>query len=92
MVAKASRPIVTARNRSLIRSANWDALRVHTEVTDTGAIVDTSGPLTAPGPSIRAKRDCRRVDFTGGLVPADDTNQLSFRMADRFPLWVEFDM
>jgi endonuclease/exonuclease/phosphatase (EEP) superfamily protein YafD len=31
-------------------------------------------------------------DFTGGLVPAGTTEQLSFRMSDHFPLWVEFDV
>ena len=37
-------------------------------------------------------RNSGMFDFTGGLVPADDANQLSFRMSDHFPLWVEFDV
>lgn len=31
-------------------------------------------------------------DFASELVLADNTNQLSFRMSDHFPLWVEFDV
>jgi hypothetical protein len=37
-------------------------------------------------------RNAGMFDFASGLVPADGTNQLSFRMSDHFPLWVEFDV
>ena len=31
-------------------------------------------------------------DFTQDLVPADTEQELSFRMSDHFPLWVEFEV
>ena len=39
-----------------------------------------------------AYRNSGMFDFTDGLVPAGTTEQLSFRMSDHFPLWVEFDV
>ena len=49
---------------------------------------------TAGGPPALslAYRNAGMFDFTGGLVPAGTTEQLSFRMSDHFPLWVEFDV
>lgn len=37
-------------------------------------------------------RNAGMFDFTDGLVPAEDTTQLSFRISDHFPLWVEFEV
>jgi len=31
-------------------------------------------------------------DFTQGLVPSATEQELSFRMSDHFPLWVEFEV
>lgn len=32
------------------------------------------------------------LNFADGLIRADSTLQLSWRISDHFPLWVEFDM
>jgi hypothetical protein len=29
-------------------------------------------------------------DFTQNLIPADNLNQLSWRISDHYPLWAEF--
>lgn len=49
----------------------------------------------APGgpPALLLKyRNSGMFNFTGGLIPADTNEHLSFRMSDHFPLWCEFDM
>jgi hypothetical protein len=35
-------------------------------------------------------RNAGMFDFTGGLISATDTRNLSWRISDHFPLWVEF--
>jgi len=49
----------------------------------------TSGGAAAPS---LQHRNGGTLDFASGVVPADDTNQLSFRMSDNFPFWIEFDL
>ena len=35
-------------------------------------------------------RNAGMFNFTAGLIPATDTKNLSWRISDHFPLWVEF--
>jgi hypothetical protein len=37
-------------------------------------------------------RNAGTFDFTGGLVRASDTKNLSWRISDHYPLWVEFGL
>ena len=37
-------------------------------------------------------RNAGMFDFTGELVPASDTKNLSWRISDYYPLWVEFGL
>jgi hypothetical protein len=31
-------------------------------------------------------------DFSGAMIPASDTKDLSWRISDHYPLWVEFGL
>lgn len=37
-------------------------------------------------------RNAGTFSFLDGLIPADSDSQLSYRISDHFPLWVEFDL
>ena len=56
------------------------------------AIAWFTGTSGGPPALSLAYRNSGMFDFTGGLVPAGTTEQLSFRISDHFPLWVEFDV
>jgi len=51
-----------------------------------------TGQPNGPPASSLGYRNSGMFDFTQGLVPSATEQELSFRMSDHFPLWVEFEV